>query len=765
MCKISVIMPVYNVEGYLRETIESLENQTMKDFEVIFIDDGSTDSSKEILEACSKKHENFRLVCQENSGPSRARNKGIKLAKGEYIAFMDSDDIIPKDSLEVRYKLATEHDAEVVVCGTYMYDGKKKWPIQSHFLEGEKNLRNSYELLWTLGPCNKLFKTSLIRDSEFPEDIKYAEDQVFVIDAYLRANKVYTSKYLAYFYRVRPEEDKTSLTSLVQNNSSYVIEQVTKVWVTLNKIIEKNCTNFYTAEALKQEYLGRLVSVDIWPPFMAAMVTRDEKIQLKVLESMLELIDNIDDYVFNNLRKLRWIVIQGVINKFLFLTPKARKKSVELIVKAYEKFDSNSKNILKVENEFLNPYVKKVVKHKSYKYIIFYLVRRKISRIPGKLGRIWKKVYNKIKNRTGQIIFNIAKILPIKNNKVVLASNKTSELSGNLKFICDELEKRGKYDIRIFMNRPDRGILESLSLYTNMARAKYIVLDDYYRQQYGLKFKNKVEVVQVWHACGAFKKFAFSAVGKGDGNPLWFEKRAHASYTKVITSSKDVIPQFAEAFNVPKENVLPLGVPRTDILLDEDYRVFRKRNFESQYPKLKGKKIITYAPTFRGNARERQSFKVELNATQILRGVGEDYVIVFKLHPSVKNGFNINTIPKDLKDRVINMDSSADINDVIMISDIVISDYSSVVFEAALLNKKMIMYAYDKEEYLGERDFYFDYDEFVPGPIARKNEDIISIINNDDFDMEKVKEFKEKFCDSCDGKSSERFVNSIFNEK
>ena len=108
MNKVSVIIPVYNVEDYLRETIDSIINQTMKDYEVIFIDDGSTDNSVNIIKEYIEKNGSM-TICQENM-LSVARNKGIELAEGEYIAFMDSDDKLPKDSLELRYNLAKENE-------------------------------------------------------------------------------------------------------------------------------------------------------------------------------------------------------------------------------------------------------------------------------------------------------------------------------------------------------------------------------------------------------------------------------------------------------------------------------------------------------------------------------------------------------------------------------------------------------------------------------------------------------------------------------
>ena len=112
--KVSVVIPVYNVENFLRACLNSVRNQTLKDFEVICIDDGSPDKSGEILEEYAKRDTRFRIYHQENSGVSATRNRGVELAKGEYIKFVDSDDTIAPTTLEKCYKLAKDEDADIV---------------------------------------------------------------------------------------------------------------------------------------------------------------------------------------------------------------------------------------------------------------------------------------------------------------------------------------------------------------------------------------------------------------------------------------------------------------------------------------------------------------------------------------------------------------------------------------------------------------------------------------------------------------------------
>ncbi|HBM4140244.1 TPA: CDP-glycerol glycerophosphotransferase family protein, partial [Listeria innocua] len=280
---------------------------------------------------------------------------------------------------------------------------------------------------------------------------------------------------------------------------------------------------------------------------------------------------------------------------------------------------------------------------------------------------------------------------------------------------------------------------------------------DYYRQIYGLTLRKDSEVIQLWHAAGAFKKFGFSSIGYADSNTESFERDAHKNYSKVVVSSSEIVPFYAEAFDVDEKNVLPLGVPRTDRFFNEEYKVYIKSVFEGKYPALKNKKVITYAPTFRGGPGERQQFVMNLNIRRLAEQLGDEYVLVLKMHPSVVRGVGI---PFDLQEFAFNM-SNEDINDVLINTDILITDYSSVVFDFSIMEKPVLFYAYDLESYLGERNFYYNYEEFVPGPIVRTNEEVIGAIKANDFDLEKVRVFKERFFDDLDGNSAKRIVKEL----
>ena len=175
--KISVIVPIYNTEKFLRKCIESIVNQTLQEIEIILINDGSTDNSHNIcLEYAEKDPEKIKYINNKNIGCSATRNLGIKLAQGEYITFVDSDDYIEKEMYEEMYRKALKEKSDIVMCGfKYIFSDKKNLFILQNKYE-YLDIRNKPSYVW-----NKLFKKSLLKNNqiEFSLNTHYCEDLVF----------------------------------------------------------------------------------------------------------------------------------------------------------------------------------------------------------------------------------------------------------------------------------------------------------------------------------------------------------------------------------------------------------------------------------------------------------------------------------------------------------------------------------------------------------------------------------------------------------
>ena len=177
--KVSVIVPVYNVEKYLEKGLDSLAKQTLKDIEIIIVNDGSPDNSQKIIDKYVKKYPTMKGYIKENGGLSDARNYGIKKATGEYIAFMDSDDYVSEDTYEVMYNKAKEKDFDMVVCDlNYVYPNDEIMEVTSGIKDDTEDVKGIYTHIYPAA-WNKLYKKELLKDIEFKKGVWF-EDVEFI---------------------------------------------------------------------------------------------------------------------------------------------------------------------------------------------------------------------------------------------------------------------------------------------------------------------------------------------------------------------------------------------------------------------------------------------------------------------------------------------------------------------------------------------------------------------------------------------------------
>ncbi len=213
--QISVIIPVYNVEKYIQDCIESLINQTFHDCEFIFVNDGSTDNSKLIIESYLGKDKRIILLNQENKGVSVARNQGIAIAKGKYIGFVDSDDWVEEDMYQQLYDTIEQFQSDVVLCNMFSYIDGKQYVSKYEFPDNQYlNLDFIQNKLWRhliekddlYSSCNKLFKSSIIKEHtiEFPAGNELSEDNVFNLKYFNKIKSFVYIDYTGYHYREVP---------------------------------------------------------------------------------------------------------------------------------------------------------------------------------------------------------------------------------------------------------------------------------------------------------------------------------------------------------------------------------------------------------------------------------------------------------------------------------------------------------------------------------------------------------------------------------
>ena len=236
---VSIIVPIFKVEKYLKRCIDSILNQTYRNIEIILIDDGSPDNCGKICDDYAKKDDRIKVIHKENKGVSQARNDGIKLSKGKYIAFVDSDDYVEKNFIEILYNNIIENDADISICNYFLENDniKIKRKIDNDI---PKNLnskdfckyiirKNSYRGLL----LNKLFKRNIFFEDNgtylIDENIHICEDLLFLIENSLKYNRIYFDKkaYL-YHYIVRPNSAISSEYNSKKVTMIYAYDKIIK---------------------------------------------------------------------------------------------------------------------------------------------------------------------------------------------------------------------------------------------------------------------------------------------------------------------------------------------------------------------------------------------------------------------------------------------------------------------------------------------------------------------------------------------------------
>ena len=234
--KVSVIVPVYNVESYLDKCLNSLVNQTLKDLEIIIINDGSTDNSQKIIDKYAKKYKNIIAITKENGGVSEARNLGLTKATGEYIGFLDSDDWIEPNMYELMYQKAISQDFDVVACDTQAIYKDKKVYISSNIKEdnvsNKELMIDAYAVIW-----NKIYKKELLKGIKFKKGMNFCEDVEFLYMIYSKVKTIGVIKEPLHNYLQR----EGSLTYVYDKKLYKLIEAIDDVidYYKKNKILEK----------------------------------------------------------------------------------------------------------------------------------------------------------------------------------------------------------------------------------------------------------------------------------------------------------------------------------------------------------------------------------------------------------------------------------------------------------------------------------------------------------------------------------------------
>jgi CDP-glycerol glycerophosphotransferase (TagB/SpsB family) len=346
------------------------------------------------------------------------------------------------------------------------------------------------------------------------------------------------------------------------------------------------------------------------------------------------------------------------------------------------------------------------------------------------------------------VLYAGLKLLPTRD-KIVLMSRLYSRTSQDFALVRAEVTRQSPATHVVVLNHrntnPRAVPLQMLTEMYHLATSRACITDSYMAAISVLRHKDALIVVQMWHALGAIKRFGLAAVGSAEGRPSGLARvmRMHRGYDWVIAGGKRMVEPFAQSFGVPPDRVLPIGTPRVDLLLDPTYVQAKRDGIRTAHPELGTRPLVLYAPTF----RTAEPVHVEEMLAAL---AGADLDVVIALHPLDHRDFSARP--------GVTQDGAFSTLDWLTVADQLITDYSAVVFDAAVLGVPTYSYAYDLDDYVERRGLVLDYEHDMPGPPFRDAGELVAALLAGRVTPDDVARFRDEFIASTDGGCTRRIV-------
>ena len=373
------------------------------------------------------------------------------------------------------------------------------------------------------------------------------------------------------------------------------------------------------------------------------------------------------------------------------------------------------------------------------------------------------------------LCFTVFRIFRVRPRKVFLIATHDDGPEGNIAVTMRVMKKMDPRLTFVTLTKKDRGSNPFSFFFVkafHMATAGIILLDNVFMPMAYTPISAKTTVIQLWHGTGTIKKFGLDSDGE---EVAALARRGNKRLSWLVVNGERTRRQYATAFGLPPEKIRMTGLPRTDLLLNADY-INKKKNafFSSIRGRIENPKehrFVLYAPTFRDQEADRP--KLMLDPETVLRGLPEDVILLLRFHPHVAEHFAADKalaeIPEDLRSRVINVSDYPGVTTLLAAADVLVTDYSSIVFEYALLKRPMVFFAYDLEEFERTgRDFYEPYESFVPGPVTKDSKELILALNkslDEGADEEMIGTFLRENYRRMDGHAAKRVALLAFRGK
>ena len=773
--KVSILIPVSGRTLYLTDCLESLKEQAYADAEVIIIDDNADGQLQEVID-CYKDSLAIRVVrpAGGRTGVAAARNAGLDAALGEYVYFLDSDDYIYENAIEKLVLAADDQEADIAY-------GKKKstWYKRDFFVatyqqeqvesgEDEEDTAEGAQLYAEEGGDSEASSVddNVLLESEEDEN---PEEEISEEELLRRKD---ARKRKAYRFMVSSKKGLTNVSvlnilfrrSLIEENGIRFAEQF-KYFSDLGFLIQALSKAETYARVMGAKYVKRKHNDPINFPALSQVkdpnrfeeyVAAYEHARALVPEGC-DLKERLDKQVISYYARI--------------FAPRIRRAKGDSWRE--ERFQEMRRLANQMDRETIHKL--KGYKKRLIKALMKGDVKKSLTIVNRHLG--WKKFKKITRNKRA-----LAKFLyihsflkkPMKENWVICESFFGSYYSDSPKAIYEYISRNypGKFRfIWVYKEKKHKNIpyphsqvkRYSIRYAYYLARCKYNLYNC--RQPMFVRKRKGNIFLETWHGT-PLKRLVFDQEEVCGASPLYKQQFHHqAGAWDYLVSPNHFSTEIFRSCFMYRKAILETGYPRNDIL-HAPGREEREAAFRKKLGIPADKKTILYAPTWRDDeyyGRGEYKFALKLDLQKMKEALGDEYVVLLRTHYFIADAVDVS----EMGDFVMNFCRYDDISELYLVSDILITDYSSVFFDYAGLRRPMIFYTYDLDKYRDIlRGFYMSIEDEVPGPLAFTTEEVIDAIQNIDQVTETYKEkydiFYKKFCSLEDGRASEKVAKVAF---
>ena len=693
--KVSVIVPVYNVEAYLERCLDSLVKQTLEEMEIIVVNDGTKDNSQAIIDRYAAAYpQKVISLIKENGGLSDARNYGIPYAHGEYIGFVDSDDYLNVTMYQKLYDRAAETDSDIVVCGYYGIDENtetRRFFQRGSTLEFGVSLHENPKLLYTNAPYawNKIYRRALFERTgiRFPKG-KIYEDIATIYPLMLHANRISKVNEPLYYYILKREGAITATFS----------ENILQMYDSLAIMNE-----YYIREGAFEEFKEVLGFINLKHTilrFRDFTAYKDKDLQFKVVHKGFQHLDHyFDDWRRN---------------------------------KAFFDFFFSKKRLMGA-----------LAKH-EFTWYLYSMMPNSVLRLLGKAAKTMRKaltVFSKRSYLNKYYYVRTCKKKPLCDKQVLFESFHGTNLNDSPFAMMRELAKDPTFTIYYTSKKElmgeHRKILDAYGLnrvqliplgsrkYQKiLATSRYLVnnvsFPTYFIRREGQVYLN------TWHGTPLKTLGKKMAMGIQDMSNMQ-RNFLHSSY--LLHPNRYTMDHMMEDYNLNHlytGKVILSGYPRNAIFWDKDAAAVVRKQYG-----MDGKETFAYMPTWRGamsSGANKGGYEAEVRdlLTKFDSALTDKQIMYVNLHPLVKD-----KVPIEGYKHIVKFPDDVDSYSFLNAVDVLITDYSSVFFDFSITRKPIVLFMYDYDAYMAERGMYMDVRDLPFRKIYTMNEMLAYLHEND----------------------------------